>query len=211
MNKKCIIISASDFYGLNSPINEGDYVIAADAGYKHCLEIGVKPDLIIGDFDSYGKRPDFENIIQMPVEKDDTDTMHCVRVGIEKGFTEFEIYGGTGGKRADHTIANIQSLLYMAVNGAEGVMYGKSQMYRVIHNKTVCYPDTCKGDLSIFCLDGKAERVTLKGLKYEIENYTLTSYFPIGCSNSFIGKEATISVENGNLILIHDIFKVNNV
>lgn len=204
MAGKCFVFGAGDFFGLKSEIGEEDYVIAADGGYKYCQDYNIKVDMVLGDFDSYGYVPDFPNIEVMPVEKDDTDLIHALKTGIQKGFTQFEIYGATGGAREDHTIANIQSLLYLAQNGARGKMYAKAVIYEVIKDETKIFASTNEGTISVFCLDGKAEGVTLEGLKYTVEDYTLTSYFPLGVSNSFTGREAKVTVKNGSLILIYE-------
>ena len=81
----------------------GDLVIAADGGYAHMG--GIKPDLVVGDFDSLGYVPDGESVVRHPAEKDDTDTMLAARIGIERGYRTFLLLGGVGG-RLDHTLRN---------------------------------------------------------------------------------------------------------
>lgn len=205
MEGTCIIIGGGDFYGLHREVKNEDYVIAADAGYRHCEQYGIHPDLVVGDFDSLGYVPELPDIIQMPVEKDDTDTLHAVRVGMEKGYRRFAIYGGTGGTRSDHTIANIQCLLFMHRYDSRGAIYGKGIVYRGIKDETISFSSKATGDLSVFCLDGIARGVTIKGLKYELSDAEITSDFPIGCSNSFTGADASITVTDGSLILIYSI------
>ena len=123
MDGRCIIVGAGDFFGFHSDPAPEDLLIAADAGYRWCVQQQVSPDLVVGDFDSLGTAPDHPNIIRMPVEKDDTDTLASIRIGLEKGYRQFELYGVTGG-RADHTIANLQCLLFLHRHGARGRMYG---------------------------------------------------------------------------------------
>jgi len=202
MNGTCIIIGAGDFFGFVRKPEPEDYIIAADAGYRYCLEEGITPDLIVGDFDSYGERPDFPNIVQMPVEKDDTDTLHAVRLGLEKDCRRFELYGGTGG-RSDHTLANIQTLYFITSHGARGILYGDRTAYRVISEEKVLFPEDQEGDLSVFCLDGKAEGVTIQGAKYEISDAVITSDFPIGVSNSFCHRPCSVEVKKGSLLLYY--------
>jgi len=205
MDGRCFIIGAGDFFGFVQRPSAGDYVIAADAGYKYCLREGVTPDLVVGDFDSLGSAPDFPNIVRMPVEKDDTDTLHAMRIGLEKGYSRFEIYGGTGGGRADHTLANLQCLLFLVSNGARGVLYGNGVLYTAIHNEKAVFSPEHSGDFSVFCFDGAARGVTLRGFKYSLDGATVTSDFPIGVSNSFTGVEAEASVSDGTLILYYGI------
>ena len=110
--KRCFIFAAGTYYGLRERPQTGDLVLAADAGYLACRQAGITPDLLLGDFDSMDQPADFDHVCRVPVEKDDTDTMLAVKTGLEQGCGEFYIYGGTGGRRLDHTLANLQTLLY---------------------------------------------------------------------------------------------------
>lgn len=202
----CYIFAAGSFYGLTECPSDGDFIIAADAGLKHCAEAQLTPDLILGDFDSLGRAPEGGNVLQLPVEKDDTDTIYAMRVGLERGYDDFVIYGGTGGSRADHTIANLQGLLFLSSHGAHCRMYGNGVVWSVLHNEKVSFPAGCCGTLSLFCMDGAARGVTIRGLKYELSGAELRSDFPVGVSNSFTGAAASVSVADGTLIMTHDIF-----
>ena len=77
--KRCFIFAAGTFYGLRERPAPGDLVIAADAGYQTCRKLGIEPDLVLGDFDSMPVPEHAEEIIRLPVEKDDTDTIAAVR------------------------------------------------------------------------------------------------------------------------------------
>ena len=101
--KRCFIFAAGTYYGLRERPQTGDLVLAADAGYLACRQAGITPDLLLGDFDSMDQPADFDHVCRVPVEKDDTDTMLAVKTGLEQGCGEFYIYGGTGGRRLDHT------------------------------------------------------------------------------------------------------------
>ena len=91
---ECYIIGAGDFFGLREIPDDSDYVIAADAGYEYCRKNNIIPDLVLGDFDSLGAAPKHPNVMQLPVEKDDTDTVFAIKTGLEKGYRHFYIYGG---------------------------------------------------------------------------------------------------------------------
>lgn len=106
-------------------IGPEDYVIAADAGYMQLG--GIRPDLVVGDFDSLGFAPENERVVRHPARKDDTDTLLAVKLGLEKGCTRFVILGGLGG-RLDHTIANIQTLSYLAARAARGCLAGRGSV-----------------------------------------------------------------------------------
>ena len=206
--KRCFIYAAGTFYGLREPPREGDLQIAADAGLHLCERLGVRPDVVLGDFDSLGKAPKHPNVLQLPVEKDDTDTMFALKLGLEKGYRRFYIYGGLGGKRPDHTIANMQALLFLLSHGARGWLFGENYVWTAVKNSSLRIEG--EGDVAVFCFDGKAEGVSIKGLKYELDDAEISSDFPLGVSNSFASREAEISVKNGTLLIMYDI-KVNEI
>lgn len=201
MKKTCIIIGAGDFYE-NSLTPQNSYIIAADGGFSYLSEMGIIPDMVIGDFDSLGKIPDHENIIKLPVKKDDTDIMSAVKFALEKDFDEIHIYGATGGNRFDHTLANIQTLQFIAKNGATGFIIDKDFIMMSFSEKTVSFDESFKGTISLFAFSEKAEGVSIKGLLYEGENLSLSPDFPLGVSNSFKGETAEISAKNGILTAI---------
>lgn len=200
---ECYIIGAGDFFGLREEPDDSDYVLAADAGYNYCRKNNIIPDLVIGDFDSLGEMPDNPNVLRLPVEKDDTDMMYAVKLGLDKGYRRFYIYGGTGGERPDHTMANLQTLVYIADHGARAWLFGKDYVWTVIRNESIKLSG--KGTVSVFCLDGEANGVTLKGLKYELDRARLCSGFPLGVSNSMLSEQASVSVEDGTLVIMYDI------
>lgn len=198
--KRCFIFAAGTFYGLRETPAPGDLVIAADAGYLTCRKAGVTPDLLLGDFDSMNQPADFANVRRVPVEKDDTDTMLAIKTALEEGCGEVYLYGGTGGKRLDHTLANLQSLLYLRRRGARGYLYDDDFLWTVIENEELTVPRTVKwGLLSVFCLGARAEGVDEIGLQYPLEDGTLTAEFPLGVSNHIVESSATVRVRNGVL------------
>lgn len=200
--EKCVIFCAAGFEALAAPIETGDFVIAADGGLLHTQRLGLQPDAILGDFDSLGYVPEGAEVF--PVEKDDTDAMLAIRLGLSRGFREFVIYGGMDGPRLDHTLANLQSLLFLAEQGARGFLVGNTHIATVIRDETVGFPETAKGILSLFCFGQEARGITLKNLKYPLENGSLTAAFPLGVSNHFTEERAAVTVKEGALIALFD-------
>ena len=205
---ECYIIGAGDFFGLRDAPDDSDYVIAADAGFEYCEKNCIIPDLVLGDFDSLGNAPRHPNVMQLPVEKDDTDTMFAVKLGLEKGYKRFYIYGGLGGSRPDHTMANLQTLLYLLDHGARGWLFGERYVWTAIESSVLRIEG--EGDVSVFCPDGRAVGVTIKGLKYETNDIEISSSFPLGVSNSFVSPEEKIGVRSGRLLIMYDI-RVNEI
>ena len=196
--KRCVIFCAADFDGLLEALDESDFIIAADGGLSHTKQLGIIPDAILGDFDSLGYVPEGANVF--PVEKDDTDAMLAVRLGLERGYREFLLYGSLDGPRLDHTVANFQTLQYLADRDAQGYLAGKDTLVTVIKNGTLRFPAGCAGTVSVFCHGSDARGVTLTGLYYPLENGTLTPGFPLGVSNHILEEEAHISVRRGALL-----------
>lgn len=198
----CVIFCAAEFDALAQPLTAQDYVIAADGGLRHTEKLHITPDEIIGDFDSLGFTPAGANVF--PVEKDDTDAMLAVRRGLALGFREFLLYGSMDGPRLDHTIANFQTLQYLCDHGGTGYLVGTRYLATVLRNGTLSFPAGREGTISVFCLGPDARGVDLQGLYYPLKDAVLTAGFPLGVSNHFTEKDATIAVKSGSLLLIWD-------
>ena len=199
--KPCIIFCAAGFDGLLFPIPENALVIAADGGLRHTQALGLVPDVILGDFDSLGYVPADSRVF--PVEKDDTDSMLAVRLGLQHGCDRFFLYGAMDGPRLDHTIANFQTLAYLATHGARGTLIGSRYIATVLRQETICFPAEAAGILSLFSLGDRAE-VTIAGLHYPLDRGTLTADFPLGVSNHFTGTPARITVHSGQVLALWD-------
>ena len=201
--KRCFIFAAGTFYGLRErPKRPEDLVIAADAGYQVCRQAGIVPDLLLGDFDSMDQPADFINVCRAPVEKDDTDTMLAVKTGLEQGCREFFLYGGTGGKRLDHTVANFQTLLYIRRQGGRAYLYDNDFLWTALENESFTISKEVEwGLLSVFCLGDRAEGVDETGVQYPLKNAVLTSGFPLGVSNHILAPKAKVAVRKGALLV----------
>ena len=198
----CVIFCAAEFDRLVQPLAAEDYVIAADGGLRHTQSLTITPNAILGDFDSLGFTPAGANVF--PVEKDDTDAMLAVRQGLTLGYRKFILYGSLDGPRLDHTVANFQTLQFLADQGAYGYLVGAGCLATVVKNGSISFPEGTEGTVSVFCLGADAEGVDLEGLYYPLKNGTLTAGFPLGVSNHFTGKEAAISVKRGSLLILWD-------
>lgn len=211
MSGKCIVIGAGDLTLGELVAGEEDLCIAVDGGLSYCGILGVEPDLILGDFDSVSEKeaeaveklekqiPD--RIIRLPREKDDTDMLAALKEGLKRGYRDFRIYAGTGG-RFDHTLANIQCLVFLKKHGAAGYLVDGTGMTLVILNEAVHFRKSLEGYLSLFSLVEESKGVTIEGMKYTLENAMLRNDYPVGVSNEFVGKEAVVSVEDGCLACI---------
>jgi thiamine pyrophosphokinase len=201
MAKTCWIVGAGEWSGALPPIPEGDIVVAADAGYETLLRLGVRVDRVVGDFDSLGHAPNHPGVEIHPAEKDETDMMLAVRVGLDAGCREFRIYGGLGG-RLDHSFANLQTLVYLAHQGARGWLIGRDAAVTAVSSGELRFSERAAGIVSVFAADGTARGVTLEGLKYPLRDYAMSPDNPIGVSNEFMEKPSRIAVREGTLFVM---------
>ena len=178
----------------------GDLVIAADSGLNLVRRLGLTPDLVVGDFDSLGATPTGENVVTLPVEKDVTDAAAAIALGRERGYSRFAFFGCAGG-RPDHTFAAYQSLADLSARGESGLLFGDNFTVTAISDGTLSFPAKDGGTLSVFAVGGDARGVTLSGVYYPLSEATLTPTFPLGVSNSFIGKPVKIVVRDGTLLV----------
>ena len=199
--KRCFIYAAGTFYGLRERPRAGELQIAADAGLHLCERLGVRPDVVLGDFDSMDASEAPADCIRVPVEKDDTDMMLAIKEGLARGETEFHLYGGMGGRRTDHTIANLQCLLYLAEHGAQGWLYGDGEQFTAICGGEITLPAREKGIVSVFCMGADAQGVTIEGGQYTVHDAVLTASFPLGVSNHFVGNPVRVAVTRGSLLI----------
>lgn len=199
----CYIVGAGDCEKLDFIKNKSDLLIAADAGYMHIIKNGMQPDIVIGDFDSLGRIPDAENVVRLNPVKDITDMHAAAEEGIKRGFRDFVIYGATGG-RFDHTFANIQLIASLSQKGFAASIADGDRIITAVTDSEICFDSSKKGFISVFSHTDKSEGVFEKGLKYILENASISNSFAIGVSNEFIGEESFISVKKGTLIIIYN-------
>ena len=199
----CYIIGAGDVTATDIIADKSDYIICADGGYKYKDLLGRECDIVVGDFDSFGRVPETENKIVAPTEKDETDMLLAVNLGYDKGYRNFVIFGALGGTRNDHSVANIQLLHYITSKGARGTLYHVNEVFTAFSDGAISLGADNKGYVSVFSLSEESRGVTIENLKYTLDKATLYSYMPIGVSNEFIGKESSITVENGALLVVY--------
>ena len=205
MSGICYIVGAGKGF-IPFEKKEGDLVLSADGGYLALTALGILPDAYLGDFDSLAPDttlPEGIKILRHPTRKDDTDTALALRYGMEHGYTDFVILGGTGG-RSDHTFANYQLLLGARKQGVRATLVGEEDITQCLWQEEVTLYGE-KGKLfSIFAFGKDASGIDILGASYEMHNGTLTVDTPLGVSNAFLGTPVRIAVRDGALLVIQE-------
>ena len=198
--KKCLIITGGEFDAVDT--NKYDYIIACDKGYDHAIKLGITPNAVIGDLDSYTGRIDSDlNLVKLPVEKDDTDTMYAVRYAFKHDYRDITICCAFGG-RLDHSYANIQTAAYVINHGGSVHLLGKDTQMYMIKNNNITIHSVKDSYISVFSYSDKCTGVTLRGMKYCLYEAELTNSFPLGISNEWNDESAMIEVKNGTLCIM---------
>ena len=202
--KRCVIVGGApinNYEEISDSLREDDYFIFCDSGLSHREKLGIEPNLIIGDFDSYIKpETDIETIV-LPCEKDDTDTVFAVKEALKRGFEEFLIIGAAGG-RFDHTLGNISILTMLRRLNKKATLIDDFSEMEIISKEEVSISDRYPY-FSLIAINGKAEGITIKNAKYPLENAAIEPDYQYGISNEVIkGKDARVFVESGELLLI---------
>ena len=191
--------------------NTFEYVIAVDKGAQFCKDTGIRPDILVGDFDTLDTSVlDFFEKNGVPVrkfrpEKDDTDMEIALRMAKEKiddaDNSAVTILGGTG-SRLDHMLGTLYCMAGISkevkcelVDAHNRVRILKPGSY--VLNRSECFGDY----ISLLPLGGDAKGITLKGFKYPLENYTMTCCNSLGISNELVDEKSVIRLADGLLAM----------
>lgn len=200
--KKCYIFAGGDFDGFFDKIKKDDLIIGADKGYTYIEKIGLKPDLIIGDFDS-SNVPDFNKKIILNPQKDVTDLYAGLEIAFKKGYKDTIIYGGLGG-RLSHTIGNIKIMEEFIKKGVNICLKSKNIMVFAIDKNFREEKFTEGLYISLFALTNEVKDLNLINLKYELKDFTLKNDDHIGISNEGVKKTFEIKFSSGILLVIYE-------
>lgn len=209
---KTIIISGGninkDFVEKMDLKNKFNNIIASDKGLEILDKCNIKPNYIIGDFDSLNKKvlnkyinDEAIKIIRLNPEKDYTDTHMALKLAIELKSTDITIIGAIG-TRLDHTLANINILKEALDNGVSCKILNENNNITLINKKITIKRDEKYPYVSLIPLTTLVKGVTLTGFKYPLNNATLNIGESIGVSNEQTKDSSIIELKEGILIVI---------
>lgn len=203
--RTCALVGASDFnaeqFALLEEQGVFDYIMAVDAGYAHLEEIGCKPDIAVGDFDSLGYVPKGIRTARFSSHKDMSDMELALKRAKSMRMSVVYVFGALGG-RLDHTLANLQ---LFAKYSEAGISLTVIDMDSAVF--FLAGPDTFEADarqsgtVSVFAMNDEVEGLFERGLEWELDDVTLTNRTSLGLSNELIGEPVLIGVEKGTIAI----------
>ncbi len=215
----CHVVCASpDAAGFVVPkMGEGDLLIAADGGWDYCQQAGLQPDFFIGDCDSLTCAiPPSQDLRLLPTEKDDTDCIAALREGLARGYEHFVLYAALGGC-IGHTMGALQTLSFLAENGATGQILHKNQLVCLLSSKlsesqnhysivrAVAAGARPGSRASFFAFGCNEATASLSGFKWNLSHATISAAYPLGVSNEIALPNWRAHVHNGQLLAVFDL------
>ncbi len=182
---------------------ESDIVIAADSGLLNAEKCGMKPSIVVGDFDSFpeSKLPKGAEKISVPAEKDFTDSMLAVEVAIDRGAAEILIFGGLSG-RLDHTLSNMGILRDLHEKRIYAAIEDGFNRVRYIESTSLLLARSGYKYFSLIAAEKKVKGVSIEGGKYPLKNALLTNGNQYAVSNEIEKNVALISVKKGGVFVV---------
>ncbi len=197
--------SINDYNIIKKQINSDDYIISVDGGARHLRTMGVIPNILIGDFDS-ATSYDLHYFVdlgvknyQFPAEKDMTDSELAIERAVEMGAEEM-IFIGAMGSRMDHSLANVFLLKKCMDMGIKACIADEHNII-YITNATITIKKQEEYKLSLIPVSERVTGVTTYGLKYRLDNATMFLGTSWGVSNEFLEDEATVTIDEGILLV----------
>lgn len=179
-----------------------DIKIAADSGYENAISLGEKPDILLGDFDSISVRPDKDiETVEVPSEKDFTDTQLAIETAVRKGADDIVIIGGLSG-RLDHTLSNLSALEDLWSKRIHAVATDGFNRVRYIDSSSALIPRSHYKYLSVIAVSDVLKGVDIEGCKYPLKNAKISRSFQFAVSNEIAGNCALIAIRKGKAFIV---------
>lgn len=199
--------AVEDYSFFYNAVKKYDFIICADGGIKHLMNVNIPPNVFIGDSDSC----DFSKIKSNPIlhdteiilhntVKDDTDMQLCIKWALDNGYNNLVIFAALGG-RVDHELSNIYNLKYILELGAQGMIFSDTNRIYITDSK-ISVEREDGYHISLIPITEVVKGVTLKGLSYPLDNADLIQGTSLGISNEFAEEFAEISVADGVLLIV---------
>lgn len=205
--KRIALVGASDFNGQEFVRMDAegafDAVIAVDGGLSNLEDVGRKPDMALGDFDSLGYVPRGMRTVRFSSHKDKSDMELALERARSDKATEVFVFGALG-RRLDHTLANLQLFAKFSEAGLRVTAIGDEEAIVFVTGPDAFEaPAREGGTVSVFAMDDACEGVFERGLEWELDDVTLTNRTSLGLSNELKGEAVMIGVERGTIAIFY--------
>lgn len=184
-------------------------VVAADGGARHCLQLGIVPQIVIGDFDSLTEDETKQLkiagsvFIRHPADKDQTDLELALDFVVDRGADEIRLYGLLGG-RWDMSFANIHLLASPRYTGVRfHIIAADANLYILRAGETLALTGDVGDTVSVIPCTNQISGLNYAGLAWHLENACLAFGSPRGVSNRLINEEAHIKLDEGVALIVH--------
>lgn len=206
--KRAVLFANGDFpEDASLTLKDDDFLVAVDGGLRHLIQLGLTPQLLIGDLDSVSPKEldscmDWGvEILRFPPEKDQTDLELAILDALQRGFTDIVITCAVG-DRLDHTLGNLSLLGLPELKGTHTrISHGLTTIYLV--NERIDLPTYPGALISLLPWGETVQGVTTTGLRYALTDATLYPWKSRGLSNVANANQVSVTVESGQLFLLH--------
>lgn len=209
--RRCVIVGAANiknYASCKTYLADTDFYAYCDGALRHQEQLGAKPNLIVGDFDSFKAteaiaiaRKYASEIITLPRAKDDTDSMYAAKIMLKRGYRQFVLIGLIG-ERMDHSLANIALLLYLYKHGCQVLLVDDYAEYEIV-GRAGCKISDKFAYFSLLTVNGDASQINITGAKFPLTNGCINCAEQYATSNEVLkGQVAEVKVGQGELLLM---------
>ena len=211
MNERIVIVTGSAPLPEHVVVSVPDtaIVLAVDGGLDHALAAGFEPSGLIGDLDSVSAAglawaEENATISRHPADKDQTDTELALAFAAAMNPEAITLIGG--GDRLDHTIAALGALGAIELTGVPQVdAWWDGQHVDVVHGPGSTTLHLRIGStLSLLALHGRCEKVSISGVRWELDHATLAPVVGWGVSNQAVAADIHVELTNGVLTIFDE-------
>lgn len=210
--KSAVVITGGDALHADhvADIAAHDIIVVADAGIHHALDMGLRIDVVIGDLDS--ARPDAvaearnrgAEIVELPGDKDLTDTEAALRHAASLGIDSLRLVTGGGG-RLDHQLGVLAALFHedLAQIRIEA-RWARSRAWPLHAGRTLDVACDVEDTIGLVPFGGDAHGVHTEGLRWTLTNDSLRAASSRGVSNVAVAPRIRVTLGRGRLIVINE-------
>lgn len=184
---------------LQNEVNNADLIVGADGGGNILFNLGVTPDAIVGDLDSFYSFDESSVEVINISDQETNDLEKALNYVLSKGARKCVILGAFG-KRIDHSLKNL-SVLHSFQEEFEQIYFRDDYQDVLLITSPYRNSFPVGTTISIIPFAGEIRLIKTKGLKYPLKEESLKIGVRDGTSNITEAEEIEITFEKGHLLL----------